>query len=87
MLKLRDRNWFAENEKRIAVRCGRQVLLKLSRRIVVAEIGRASTRYERSGPDIKTGSCRHRKRLQAATDLTKKSRGYVRPRRLLHKRS
>src|SRR6185369_9359125 len=86
-LKLRDRKWFAENETRTAVWCERLVLLKLNHRITVAEIGRASTRYDRSGPDMKTVSRHHARPPQAATDLAKKLRGYVPPRRPLHNRS
>ena len=86
-LKLRDKKRFAENETRIAVRCGLRVLLKLNHRITVVEIGRASTRYDRSGPDIKLVSRHQRRSMSAATGLLKNCRGYVRLPRSPHKRS
>jgi len=86
-LKLKDRKCSAAHEKQIAVRYGRRVLPKLNHRITVVEIGRASTRYDRSDPDMKTVSRHHARPPQAATDLAKKLRGYVPPRRPLHNRS
>ena len=86
-LKLRDRKRSAENETRIAGRCERRVLLRLDHRIAVAEIGKASIRYDWSGPDMKLVSRRHRRPLKAATDLMKRVRGCVPPPRSRHNRS
>jgi hypothetical protein len=59
MLKLRDRKWFAENETRIGMRSGRRVLLTPNHRIIVAEIDRASNRFDLNDPGTKSVNRRY----------------------------